>query len=66
MTKQEFDNTAFGCCDKIVVRQFFHTFTERIKEVDFEKRTINGYYAAQIVEHIMIDPDNERGTATEN
>lgn len=66
MTNQEFDNTAFGSRDHIVVRQYFRTFTERIEEVDFGKRTINGYHAAQIVEHIMIDPDNERGTATEN
>ena len=66
MTNQEFDNAAFGSRDRIVVRQYFHTHTERIDEVDFEKRTINGYHAAQIVEHIIIDPDNDRGTATKN
>lgn len=66
MTNQEFDNTAFGSRDRIVVRQYFHTHTERIDEVDFEQRTINGYKAAQIVEHIIIDSDNDRGIATEN
>lgn len=62
MTNKEFDSTAFGSQDKIVVRQYFHTHTERVVEVDFERRTINGYRAAQIVEHIMIDPDNDNGT----
>ena len=62
MTNKEFDNTAFGSQDKIVVWQYFHTHTERVVEVDFERRTINGYRAAQIVEHIMIDPDNDNGT----
>lgn len=62
MTNKEFDNTAFGSQDKIVVRQYFYTHTERVVEVDFERRTINGYRAAQIVEHIMIDPDNDNGT----
>lgn len=52
MTKEEFDNTAFSSRDKIVVRQYFRTFTECVGEVDFEKRTINGYKAAEIVEHI--------------
>ena len=66
MTNKEFDNAAFSSRDKIVVRQYFRTFTECVDEVDFEKRTINGYHASQIVEHIMIKPENERGTATEN
>lgn len=62
MTNKEFDNATFSSRDKIVVRQYFRTFTECVDEVDFEKRTINGYHASQIVEHIMIDPDNDNGT----
>lgn len=52
MTNKDFDKDDFGKYDEIVVRRYFRTETERIEWVDFEKRTVNGYRAADIVEHI--------------
>lgn len=62
MTNTEFDNATFCSRDKIVVRRYFRTETERVEWVDFDKRIVNGYKAAEIVEHITIDQDNDRGT----
>ena len=59
MTKSEFDRDSFGKYDEIVVRRYFRQETERIEWVDFEKRTVNGYRAAEIIEHIKNEPDNE-------
>jgi hypothetical protein len=60
MTNTEFDNATFCSRDKIVVRRYFRTETERVEWVDFDKRIVNGYKAAEIVEHITIDPRDEK------
>ena len=60
MTNTEFDNAKFCSRDKIVVRRYFRTETERVEWVDFDKRIVNGYKAAEIVEHITIDPRDEK------
>jgi len=52
VTDKEFDNIAFSGRDSIVVRQYFRTFTEKVENVDFTHRTVNGYAAAQIVEYV--------------
>ena len=52
MTNKEFDNDDFGRCDEIVVRQYFLTKTERVEWVDFDNRLVNGYKAAEIIDHI--------------
>lgn len=62
MTNEEFDRSTFSRRDEITVRRYFRTETERVEWVDFEKRLVNGYKAAEIVEHITIDQDNDRGT----
>lgn len=52
MTNEEFDNTRFGCNDEIVVRRYLSRFIEKVEYVNFERRTINGYQALEIISHI--------------
>jgi hypothetical protein len=60
MTNEEFDRSTFSRRDEITVRRYFRTETERVEWVDFEKRLVNGYKAAEIVEHISTDPNDEK------
>ena len=52
MNNKEFDNTRISSRDEIVVRRYFRQERERVEWVDFDKRTINGYRAAEIVEYV--------------
>lgn len=60
MTNEEFDRSTFSRRDEITVRRYFRTETERVEWVDFEKRLVNGYKAAEIVEHISTDQNDEK------
>lgn len=59
MNNREFDNTRISSRDEIVVRRYFRQERERVEWVDFEKRTINGYRAAEIIEYVKNENENE-------
>ena len=59
MNNREFDNTRISSRDEIVVRRYFRQEREKVEWVDFEKRTINGYRAAEIVEYVKNEDNNQ-------
>ncbi len=59
MDNKEFDNTRISSRDEIVVRRYFRQERERVEWVDFDKRTINGYRAAEIIEYVKNENENQ-------
>ena len=50
MTEEQLDNTQWCADDKIVVRKYFGTECMTVQRINFSNRTINGYYATEIIE----------------
>lgn len=50
MTEEQFDNTQWSADDKIVVRKYFGTECMTVQRIDLSNRTVNGYYATEIIE----------------
>lgn len=55
MTNEEFDKEQFRVGDEIVFKKYY--FRER--EINFDRRTINGYYPSEIIEIIHKNNNHE-------